>query len=122
MKTDNLTANSLTVGWASLCAVLIIYLADYSLLVAVLNVAIICLCLGICRLNGFRPDSRVIVRLDALYRGAMNGATLGIIVCIFVGIAVGRYVPISVGIGVGTFTGMVLATFFPDVISRIPSL
>jgi hypothetical protein len=121
MKIGSLAINSLTVGWASICAALMICLADYSLLIAVLNLAVIFLCLGICWLKGFRSDSQAMVRLDALYRGAMNGAMFGVIVCIIAGIVVGRYIPISVGISLGTFTGMVLAAFFAEVMSRISS-
>jgi hypothetical protein len=122
MKTDSLATISLTVVWASICAALMIYFADHSLLIAVLNMAVICLCLGIGWLKGLRRDSHVIVRLNGLYRGAMNGAMLGIIASILAGVAAGRYVPISIGLGLGTFAGMLLAAFFPEVMSRIPSL
>jgi hypothetical protein len=122
MNRASLAISVLTVALASICATLMICLADYSLLIAVFNLVTIILCYGICWLKGFHADSQVMVRLDALYRGAMNGVIFGVIICFIVGIGVDKYIPISFGISLGTFIGMLLAILFPNVMSKIPSL
>ena len=122
LKMYRVAINMLLVGWALICAALIIYYSDYSLLIVILNMTALWLCGCIYRLCGFRSDSEAVVALASLYRGFMNGATLGLIVAILGGVGTGRYVPMSIAVACGIFIGIILAVLFPRVVSKCPSL
>ncbi len=98
----------------------IVIYPEYTPPIVIANILLLGVC-GWYRRYAAGSDDELLLRIEALYKGFVNGAALGLVVGIVTSIALGRYIPWSFTIACGMAVGILLAVLYPKALSKAPS-